>query len=131
MTVQSRHLSVAIQRPADEVYRFAGNPANLPRWAAGLSSSVTEQDGQWVADSPMGQITIEFAPANEFGVLDHAVTMPSGQVVHNPMRVLTDGEGCEVVFTVRSRDGMTTDEFEADCAAVAADLAGLQQLLET
>jgi hypothetical protein len=31
MTSQSWHVSERIERPADEVYVYASNPANLPR----------------------------------------------------------------------------------------------------
>jgi hypothetical protein len=81
----------------------------------------------------MGQVTVEFAPPNEFGVLDHVVRLPSGEAVLNPMRVIPAGVGagpCEVVFTVRRRPGMTSEEFEADVATVAADLERLRALLE-
>jgi hypothetical protein len=81
----------------------------------------------------MGEMTVELAPTNEFGVLDHVVRMPSGQAVYNPMRVLPGGIGeprCEVLFTVRRRAGMTDAQFDADVAAVAADLQTLRGLLE-
>jgi hypothetical protein len=37
---------------------------------------------------------------------------------------------CEVLFTVRRRAGMTEAQFDADAAAVAADLDTLRRLLE-
>lgn len=126
----SRHISVSIERPAAEVYEFASNPANLPAWAAGLGTSVELVDGQWVADSPMGRVGVSFAPRNAFGVLDHDVTLPSGETVYNPMRVIADGsDRCEVVFTLRRRPGMTDAELAGDAAAVAADLARLERVL--
>jgi hypothetical protein len=64
-------------------------------------------------------------------VLDHEVPLPSGEVVYNPMRVVPDGEACEVVFTLRRQQGMTSEEFERDAATVAADLATLKRLLES
>jgi hypothetical protein len=59
--------------------------------------------------------------------------MPSGEAVYNPLRVIPAGEGrpgCEVVFTVRRRVGMTDEEFESDVATVAADLDRLRRLAE-
>src|SRR5258708_38997484 len=106
------------------VYAFASDPHGWRKWAAGLAEGGLRQtaDG-WVADSPMGQVTVEFAPPNEFGVLDHVVRMPSGEAVYNPPRVVPGGVGearCEVVFTVRRRAGMTDAEFDADVAALGA-----------
>jgi hypothetical protein len=46
------------------------------------------------------------------------------------MRVIPDDNGCEVVFTLRRRPGMSDAEFDADAGAVAADLARLKRNLE-
>ena len=130
----SRHVSVWIDVAPEVVYAIAADPEQMPRWASGLAAGGLRQtaDG-WVADSPMGQVTVEFAPPNEYGVLDHVVRMPSGESVYNPLRVIPAGEGeprCEVVFTVRRREGVTDEEFESDVATVTADLDRMRQLAE-
>jgi hypothetical protein len=130
MAAVSRHISVPIDRPVAEVYEYARDPVNLPEWAAGLASGVRRAGERWVADSPMGEVVVAFAERNNHGVLDHDVTLPSGETVHNPMRVIADGDGSEVVFTVRRRPGMTDDEFARDADAVAADLRSLKKVLE-
>jgi hypothetical protein len=77
----------------------------------------------------MGRVTVRFAPINEYGVLDHDVTLPDGTVVNNPVRVLVHPDGAEVVFTVRQGDASDAD-FARDAAAVKADLERLKGLLE-
>lgn len=129
--LESRHLSGYIDRPAEEVYDFVSQPANLPRWAAGLGSSITEVEGRWVAESPMGAVVVEMAERNPYGVLDHRVTLADGQSFLNPMRVIAAGDGCELVFTLRRQPGMTDADFESDAATVTADLAAVKRLLET
>ena len=121
-TGRSRHVSQWIDADAAEVYAFAVDPANLPRWAAGL------------ADPALADVEVEFAPRNDFGVLDHVVTLPSGTRFYNPMRVIPAGldePGCEVVFTVRRFAGVTDEGFAADVEAVAADLATLRSVVES
>ena len=131
MVFESAHVSTTIDRPADEVYAYASDPRNLSSWAAGLAHQDVELlDGVWVVESPMGRVAVEFAPSNQFGVLDHEVTLPSGETVNNPMRVIPNSEGCDVVFTVRRRAGMSETEFAADRDAVAADLATLGDLMQ-
>ncbi|MFZ2173349.1 MAG: SRPBCC family protein [Rhodococcus sp. (in: high G+C Gram-positive bacteria)] len=130
MTTESTHVSLFIDRSAADVYVFASDPANLPAWASGLSSSITQEDGRWIVESPMGRVTVTFVPANDFGILDHHVTLPSGETVYNPVRVIPDGERSEVVFTLRRREAMTADDFARDAQAVAADLRKLKELLE-
>ena len=103
----------------------------MPKWAAGLASSTVEEvDGQWFVASPMGRVAVAFTPENAFGVLDHDVTLPSGETVTNPLRVLADGASCDVVFTIRHRPAVSSPDFERDVAHIAADLATLKRLLE-
>jgi hypothetical protein len=115
MASDSRHVSEHIDRSAEDVYAFASDPENLTAWAAGLGP------GDRVA----------FAPRNQVGVLDHVVTTPSGEMVAVPMRVTPDGEGAEVVFTVRRLPGMTDADLDRDVDLVAADLATLKRLVES
>jgi hypothetical protein len=130
MTYRSRHISVSINRPAGEVYQFASNPENLPRWASGLGGSIRNVNGDWTADSPMGTIKIRFAEENRFGVLDHDVTLPSGQTVHNPFRVLPNADGSELIFTLYQRSEMSEEELAEDAATVTKDLDTLRDVLE-
>ena len=46
------------------------------------------------------------------------------------MRVVPDGGGSEVVFTLRRLPGMSNEDFERDAGLVQADLTRLKQLLE-
>lgn len=131
MLYESRPVGVVIEADAQAVYDYASNPAMLPQWARGLAeSSLEEIDGRWFADSPLGRIEIAFAPRNDFGVLDHAVTLPDGSVTLNPMRVVPNGDGAEVMFIVRRRPGMSYDDWDRDCGAVADDLEALRILFE-
>ena len=121
MSDESRHISLWIHASAAAVYDFAADEAQLPRWAAGL------------ADPALADIEVDFASRNDLGVLDHVVRLPSGEEVYNPMRVIPDGtsgQRCEVVFTLRRQPGVSDDEFEADAAAVLADLRTLRGLVE-
>ena len=127
---QVLHITVTINRTPGDVYAFASNPANLPRWATGLSGSIRKVDNAWVADSPMGQVKIAFADRNEFGVLDHYVTLESGVTVYNPMRVFANHEGSELVFTLIRQPEMTEEAFTKDAATVKKDLRILKALLE-
>ena len=125
------HISITIRRSPAEVYDFAVDPRNLPHWAAGLVRSAVRKDGDaWIAEAPFGTVRIKFVDRNSLGVLDHDVTLESGVVVHNPMRVIPRPDGSEFVFTLFRRPGMSEDDFQRDKAAVEADLATLKRLME-
>jgi Polyketide cyclase / dehydrase and lipid transport len=126
-----QHISVHIDRRSAEVYEFASDPTNLLRWAAGLARSEVRKDGnEWVANALFGKVRVRFAERNALGVMDHDVTLESGVTVHNPMRVVPNGEGCELVFTLIRRPGMSDEEFARDKAAVENDLKTLKDLME-
>jgi hypothetical protein len=126
-----QHISVSIARRPADVYEFASDPRNLPRWAAGLARSEVRRDGDaWTADASFGKVRVSFAERNALGVMDHDVTLESGVTVHNAMRVVPNGEGSEFVFTLIRRPGMSDGDFASDKAAVEKDLKTLKDLLE-
>ena len=113
------------------VYAFAANPENMPLWASGLAAGLTRDGEDWIADGgPIGKVRVRFAPQNDFGVIDHTVTLPDGLVVENALRVVPNGDGAEVMFTLLRQPGMDDAAFEADAAHVARDLDALARLME-
>ena len=130
-TYQVRHISISIDRPPRDVYAFVADPENLPKWATGLGGSIKQVQGEWIADAPMGRIKIRFAEKNRFGVLDHEVTLESGVAINNPMRVIANGEGSEIFFTLVRQPGVSDEKFEADALWVEKDLKLLKDLLES
>jgi hypothetical protein len=130
MNYQTRVVSLAVDVPADAVYEYAHRIENLPHWAAGLATTLHNEDGQWFTDSPAGRITIAMAPRNPYGVLDHDVTLPDGMTLHIAMRVTTTGDGSLLSFVALRMPGATDDAFEQDVAIVLQDLKALKTLLE-
>lgn len=126
----TRTISRLINRSPAAVAAYAGDPANLPAWAAGLSSGIRLEGDRWITDSPMGTVEVRFTGDRSAGVLDHDVVFPDGTVNRNPFRVLPHGEVSEVAFTVVHRAGMSAADVDRDAAAVAADLDRLAAILE-
>lgn len=127
----ARIVHIAIARDWREVYAFASRPETMPAWASGLASGLARDGEDWVADGgPIGQVRVRFAPRNPFGVIDHTVTMETGLVVENALRITPNGEGAEVSFVLLKRPDMDDAAFEADAAHVLKDLQALKALLE-
>lgn len=103
----------------------------MPRWAAGLSAGIRRDGKRWVTDSPVGVVEVAFVGPVGAGVLDHNVTLPDGEVVHNPLRVLRNDSGSEVVFTLYQRPGMSDPDVNADAELIRADLERLRSILES
>ena len=129
-TMTAKIVHISIDRPWKEVYGFAGRPENMPLWASGLASGL-EQDGEdWIAKGILGTVRVSFTPRNDFGVIDHTVTVESGLKVQNALRVVPNGDGCEVMFTLLKLPGMTDEQFAADAAHVLKDRSTLKSLME-
>ena len=128
--LKSKTISVSIYRDPRDVYEFVSDPANLPKWAAGLGSSIEKINDQWIASTPQGPAKIRFVDRNHFGVLDHYVTSAPGTKVYVPMRVVPNADGTELIFTLFRLPGMTDEKFAQDTMLVLTDLMALKNLLE-
>lgn len=129
--LQSTTLNVSIESEPKKVYEFASNPENLPKWAKGLCESVRKDGGEWIAKSPQGEVKVRFAPANEYGILDHVVTLPNNRQLLVPMRVVSNGKGSEVIFTFFRPDSMTEADYTRDIGFIKQDLQNLKKALES
>jgi len=112
------------------VYAFVANPENLPRWAAGLCKSVSKSEAGWIVETPQGPMNLRFVEKNDLGVLDHYVSPAPGVEVYAPMRVLPNGPGSELLFTLFRLPGMSDEKFAEDAGLVTRDLEALKGMLD-
>ena len=129
--MKSQTISLFIAAPPSRVYAYASNPENLPLWVPSFCKSVELINGEWIVQSPAGRAVFQFASSNSFGVLDHTVTLPSGVKLTNPMRVISNGDGSEMLFTLFQHEGMSDQQFQEDAELVLSDLHTLRRLLES
>lgn len=130
MIYLAKYISVTINLDHKLVYEFMSDPTNLPKWARGLSGSINKENDHWVAVSPMGKVFVKFVEKNNFGILDHEVTLESGQTFYNPLRVIRNKDGAEVVFTLFKSPGMSDQDFNNDAEIIFKDLLKLKTILE-
>lgn len=129
MASEARTLSVSINRSAAEAYEFLLLPENFAKWASGLGA-LRRAGADWIAELPEGPMKVRFSERNSFGVLDHWVTPARGGSVYVPLRVVANGDGCEVVLTLFRRPDMSDEKFAADAEWVMRDLLAAKRILE-
>ena len=98
--------------------------------ASGLGSSLERtSEGEWVAETAEGRVTIRFSASNRFGVF--TVIPAPGVEIYVPLRVVANGDaGSEVLLTLFRQPGMSDEKFAADAEWVLRDLQKLKALLE-
>jgi uncharacterized protein YndB with AHSA1/START domain len=128
--LRSKTLSVSIECPPGRVYDFVSNPENLPKWATAFCRSVRKSEREWIVETSDGPMRMKFARQNDFGVLDHYVTVKPGVEILNPMRVVPNGSGSEIMFTLFQLPDISNEKFAEDAALVERDLRALKKLLE-
>ncbi|TIX88932.1 polyketide cyclase [Rhizobium sp. P44RR-XXIV] len=129
-TMTTKIVHISIDRDWRVVYDFASRPQNMPHWASGLASGLKQDGDDWIAEGILGTARVRFAPQNDLGVIDHVVTLEAGLKVYNALRIVPNGDGCEVMFTLLRLPGMTEEQFAADSAHVLRDLTTLKDLME-
>ncbi|AOP33761.1 polyketide cyclase [Leptospira tipperaryensis] len=129
--LETKHIGVSIRVSWKTVYAYLSDPKNFPQWASGLCKSITQgNDEEWIIEAPQGTLKAVFTPPNEFGIIDHTVIFPTGERIHNPMRILPNAEGSEVVFSLFKTPEMSSEKFEEDANWVKKDLNELKNLME-
>ena len=129
-TLATKTLSVTINRDSATVYRFVSNAKNLPAWARAFCKSARKSGASWIIETPVGLMKLRFSAKNSLGVLDHYVYPATNVEVYVPMRVVPNGSGSEVIFTLFRRNNVSQAEYEQDIRMVKRDLKSLKQYLE-
>jgi len=128
--LESRTISISINRNRKEVYEAVWRPEDFPKWASGLSRSSLTRDGElWKAEGPEGSVRIRFTGHNAFGVMDHYVYVDNAPEIYVPLRIIQNGDGAEVLLTLFRQMGMSDSKFAADAEWVERDLLALRALV--
>jgi hypothetical protein len=127
---RSELVHISILSPPSAVIGFVRDVYNWKSWAPWIRAVERSSERDWVLDTDAGAMKLHFVEANSFGVLDHVVALASGVRAFNPMRVVPNGRGSELMMVVFHRPDASDEEFDRDVAAVRADFARLRVAAE-
>lgn len=127
---EARTVSISIARAPDDVYAYLADPARIPEWSEFITA-IRREGSDWIATTATGeQSRMIFVSRNAQRVLDHDVIVSPTLTVHVPIRVLPNGAGSEVIFTIFRLAAMDDTTFAKDIAMVETDLRGMKRVLE-
>src|SRR5215510_2773505 len=123
--------TISIQSPADAVFAFVADPANLTRWAIGFAKDVTADVDVWLVTTGDGeQVSLRPVTDEALGVVDFHMVMPGGIESVAWSRVVPRGEGSEFLFTQVQVSGMPDELFDGFVDTVEHELTTLKALME-
>jgi len=127
--LESRIISISIDRNWKEIYENIWRPQDFPKWASSLAKSTLAQEGDvWKVEGAEEPVSIRFTGHNPFGVMDHHVTAGGRPEVYVPMRIIQNGDGAEVQLTLFRQPDMSDAAFAADAEWVMRDMQVLRAL---
>lgn len=128
----SKVITQSINTPVQKLYDRFWKPEAFAEWASGLTKTGLQKDDKgWKFQGPPGECRMTFTEYNKFGVMDHTVDVAGKQFVFAPMRVVSNGNGCDVQVTLFRQPEMDDERYQQDQELVAKDLLALKKLAES
>src|SRR6056297_3409246 len=131
----TRTLSVDIAAPFPTVMSELESPLSHPTWAteffAGEAESLEGGEVRVTVPRLGGECRMKIDARADFGLVDiylAPIDAPFGKPL--PVRVLENGGGATVLWTLTRFPGMPDDSFEAGCASMQKELTALKTKLE-
>jgi Polyketide cyclase / dehydrase and lipid transport len=123
--------SISIDAPVDAVLDLISDATRLPRWAPAFARSVRRDGDAWVAEAAGGEKRIRVRVSREHGTVDYLrAGTPPGVDVGAFARVIPNGGGAEMLFTLFFADGTPERDVEDARAVVAVELQTVRALCE-
>ncbi|TXG85610.1 MAG: SRPBCC family protein [Sphingomonadales bacterium] len=125
--------SIGINKPADVVFAFISQPANLPKWTSAFKSA-DSSSAELVTPNGAVPIALQTITHDGHGTIDWKMTFPDGAVGMAYSRVTPDGADRAVYSFVLMAPPVPLEMLEGALGAqmeiLAKELRALKGLLE-
>src|SRR5262245_61195873 len=100
-------LTASLPASADSTYKHISDPDNLPYWHSSFCKALKRDSGSLFVESPRGNVLVHFIRGDHSLVLDIVVLMAEGVRLTHAIRLLPNGDGSEIVWTLIKPDGLS------------------------
>jgi len=122
--------SISIGCEPQKLLDYVANPENLTEWCHGYCQSIKVEDGEWMVETTDGLMDLRVDVNRYYGIVDHYFTDAMGFVWCQPMRITSNGEGSEVLFTVCQHPYHSENQHRRQLSRVERGLIHLKQIME-
>ncbi len=131
-TMTTKTLVVTIDAPFERVAADLGDPMTHPEWGSTFFSGpagVSGRPGEVIAPVPMmgGDVRYKIDADTKAGIFDLFLA-PAGAEFGPPIpvRLIANGDGVDVLWTLSRQSGMPDEAWEAGLASMADELVRLK-----
>jgi hypothetical protein len=125
-TQRSETRTISIAAPPRAVLDVVGDPRRFPDWAPAFARSVRPEGDDWLVNTGAGEARIRVVVAAEQGTVD---VLDAGRPSRGAfLRVLPNGEGSELVFTLFFPDDAAEQGIAQQMATVEDELRAARSL---
>jgi cold-inducible RNA-binding protein len=107
----AKTLTASLPGNARDLFTRISDPDNLPQWHPSFCRSLRRENGSLLVESPRGTVPVHFVRDDHSLVLDIVVLVAEGIKLTHAIRLLPNGEGSEIVWTLVKPEGITDSVF--------------------
>lgn len=131
-TLETSTLTVTIDAPFERVAADLGDPTTHPEWATEFFAGPTEPagEGEYVVPVPLmgGRARYRVEADPDRGIFDLYLAPVGGEFGPPiPVRLVRNGGGVDVLWTLARLPGMSDEQWEAGLAGMELELQNLQR----
>jgi hypothetical protein len=126
--MQKRQQEVAVQRAADEVWRFLSDPCSITEWIPGVASCITDGERRCTTLEGVGELTETFSIDPASRTFSYSIVeAPFDLTEHHARITVTPEDGGRSVIRYETEVGpdVLADLFEASMRQALQTLRGL------
>ena len=126
-TESAKTLTASLPHDAQALFAWIAEPDNLSRWHSSFCRSVRKTDGALIVESPRGAISTRFIRDDHSLVLDILAEVVEGIELAHALRVLRNGDGSELIWTLVKPDGISDSVFHEQVRWAGSALQNLRK----
>src|SRR5690348_15163673 len=107
----AKTLTASLPWSVPMAFSCISDPENLPSWHGSFCRSLRRDNGSLIVESPRGEVVVHFVRDDHSHVLDLVVRVGEGVTLTHAIRLIPNGEGSEIIWTLVKPLGLADNVF--------------------
>ncbi len=124
----AKTLTASLPGTPQDVFAYISNPNNLSAWHSSFCRAVRAENTGYSVESPRGAVPVRFLRDDHTLVLDILAEVSDGIELASAIRLLSNGQGTEMVWTLVKPEGLSDSVFHEQLRWAGSALHNLRKL---